>query len=114
VHQDFMSFLHAQYLADLEEAETKPAGIEKIPSLEGFVLWAQWYLSTQNQPLNVNYLARGIGVRMQQGQILGFSSQDADDGHMEPDYSVPVTGSKMLNSGRLVSSGAIQVTGYAR
>lgn len=77
---DLMTFLHDNYLAELaerrQEAGKTANNKEFKPSLDGFVDWARNYLAAENQPMNVAYLATGLGLRMQHGQVLAMRPQE--------------------------------------
>lgn len=80
--------------------------------LGSFIAWANHYLEKTNTVINTAYMPRGMGFRMQQGQILAMFPQEKkevkkpmrDEGiminkpkgyqNMLPDDSIPITGTE--------------------
>ena len=58
------------------------------------VNWWKAYLSEINTPVNVAYLASGLGVKLAQGQLFAFC--DDQNNQIMRDEGVPITGRNAL------------------
>jgi hypothetical protein len=91
---DLMTFLRARYQEDVErqKKDATDKGLEDTikPTLSEFIRFARKYLAVVNQPLNVTYLPKGLGLRLQQGETVGFVVQAETEQHMR-DEGIPIT-----------------------
>lgn len=84
--QTLMQFLESEYEAHLATLGN-PSEVADTRVI--FVNFCEEYLK-DNQPIQTAYLPSGLGVRLQQGQLVSFVQQDGKTGDLLPDNSVPV------------------------
>jgi hypothetical protein len=121
--QDLMSFLEAEYAsyqqaaADYPDEEqpdfTVTAEDGAVDVKASFANFCRTYLAEVNQPANVVYLPRGLGLRLQRGQTLAFVPQTQAEGFMR-DEGIHITRPSALPGMGMLPGGAIPVTGGFR
>ena len=89
---NLMSFLKDKYLIHMANI---PKPCDETPSLDGFISFAQKYLAEENQPLQVTYLPKGLGLRLQHGETVGFIDNKVEAVGM-CDEGIPITRPKSI------------------
>lgn len=82
---EFVSFLYEKFKQQLLLREV----IEEDYTIKEFVEWCSEYLKS-NQPVQVTYLEKGLGLRLQQGEVVSFIEQTQLH-QMQPANAVPIT-----------------------
>jgi hypothetical protein len=115
---DIMTFLYGEYLQEIEtrKQERIDSGepVEEqdfAPSLADFVDFGRNYLSRVNQPMNVTYLTRGLGLRMQRGETISFIPQEDSEPQMR-DEGIHITQPATLPNQGLIPANDVPITGY--
>ena len=94
---DFITFISIKYIQYVNSTnESNSAEDEKIfPTFDSFVIFARNYLSDVNQPVSIVYNTyKGIGLKFQQGEIVGFATTNED--YEMKDEGIPIIGSKSI------------------
>ncbi len=79
----FLKQEYREYLEGLGDGEDSTAVVDEddnILLLDSFLNWAKQYLSERNPPINVRYPTIGLGLVLQQGEMLEFSDQPVGEG----------------------------------
>jgi hypothetical protein len=77
-------------------------------ALDTFTEWCEEYLSQHNQPVNVVYPYKGIGLRLQGGENVCFCDQE--DMESVKSTSVPIMRAPRGFGGQLQDSKAVPIT----